>query len=173
MLWEDRIETKLGDAGELIAEEHFSTSGSFIVLDRGINLFPEDHPTGGHDIDYFLENLKGIKFYADVKCKPSFTKWPITGMNLKEFKQYWRVKNHTGLKTYVFFVDYLTEIIRGQEIRKLVQKVVIDGETYPHKRTFRDNKECIMFHLDQLKFFDHLSPEEVNTLKNQESYRSY
>jgi hypothetical protein len=143
MNWEDRKEVRKGNIGERILRELFEVDG--YICYRVIT-------DGPHLIDYFLHKEDKEIMAAEIKTKRRRAKYPDTGVNTRNFREYERLADNHNMRIKIIFVDDHERAIYGEwfdELRKFAYEH--GAQTY--------------FPLDKMEFVRKLTDAEVEELK--------
>lgn len=132
---------------------------------------------GSHPFDMVLYHVKSRKIaICDVKTKPRYNNWPVTGVDERLFREYIKYSEQMKCKFLLFFVDYKLKKIYYGSIHKLVQpwdSRKIDHSLWgPGRKVgdfpwFYDTKSGVqvLWHLAQLKVLCNLDVKECAQLK--------
>ena len=155
MKWNDKLQVKKGNLGEKIVDEYFEGQGYIIY---------EPTTDGAHLIDRLYVKDKKQLIFADVKTKPKRNKYPDTGFNYKNYKEY-EVLEKMGLEVWIIFVDEVEGAIYGNTLEKLSEPCSIEhyGRTIEYPLT---EGEIIYFYRNNMIDINLLSREEVAEIKS-------
>lgn len=152
MDFHEKRTTKKGDYAEsLVVRELEAINFAVYVTESERN-----HP---FDIIYtgsYTDALGGNFNAGDVKAKARRKYYPDTGLDVRAFNYYKKIKEHFSLDRFnLFFVDEEVKKCYYGEIDELQKKYL----SYP-----RIERGIIYFHLDTLIHFFDLTDEEANKL---------
>lgn len=154
--WHEKRETKIGDFGELLIREYFEQKGCICYkpVTDGAHLF---------DFLMLMPNKKTIA--VEVKTKPSRTKYPDTGFNLKQYNGYKKFTDEHNVPIFIFFVDENKGAIYGNYLHELDKPRVSNGIAYPFEEPTRYGQTIKYYPLEAMLAVRELTCNEISELK--------
>ena len=112
-----------------------------------------------HWIDIIIMNKKNndIRF-VEVKTKARMNKFPMTGIDLKHYKEYLKLYLKTKIEILIYFIDDKIGNIYLLPISK-----AIELENQDKYKTFK-NGEIICWFLDDMKYIKKISENKIKEL---------
>lgn len=157
MNWQDKIQVKKGNAGELEVRKFLEKKG-LIIYEPVTNI--------AHGFDKLISKGKQQFVIVEVKTKPKRKYYPDTGINIKHYMEYKFISNKHRLPVFIFFVDEISKEIYGNYLHELeiVKQIMWKDKVieYPKKEG-----ELIYFYQPDMIKIDVLSNEladEINSM---------
>lgn len=167
--WEKLIAVQKGNLGEDLVQRLLEYK-NYIVL----------RPTTekAHWFDMFVMSDKSRpahkidQFVAEVKSKPYMFKYNATGVNYRNFEEYWQYYNKTGTRIFLFFVDEIRLEIYGNYLDELEKPSTVKGVSYPFNLECKGGRVIRLYSLENMVTIAKLKAETAAQLKEL-SRRSY
>ena len=165
MEWKDKREVKIGTYGEHLVQKELEKSKWSVY---------KNQTDKGEKFDFLCEkDNKAI--LVEVKTKPYMTVGKylgLTGIDMKDWEKYNKIKESINKKLYIFFVDALHKTIRFGNFDFISEPVVINDVIFPMDCNHFKNP-MTLFHPEQLTTVRELTNEEIYWLKTKSKSRSF
>jgi len=148
MNWKPKV--KKGNIGENIIINYLEKKG-FIIY--------KPITKAAHWIDIVATKNKNEIYAIDVKTKARMNKWPATGIDIKHYKDYKRLKKLCNINVYLFFIDDKLGTIHCAELKKL-------------SKGFNPNKKIIAWYLEEMELIHTLTKNQITQLTKHDT-RNY
>ena len=146
------------------------TIGEFLVIDIIKKMFPQydiltHHiKNKAHWVDFVIMNKeKNDVKYIEVKTKARFNKYPITGIDLRHYKEYIKLYEK-GNDVIIIFVDDKIGDIHFLPVSKAIE---LENQDKIKRFSFKQkNKktETICWYLSDMKFISKITEKYINNL---------
>lgn len=161
--WEKRTSVQKGNLGEDLVQSLLEYR-NYIVLRpttekaHWFDMFVmSDKSRPAHNIDQFV---------AEVKAKPYMFKYNATGVNYRNFEEYWQYYNKTGTRIFLFFVDEIRAEIYGNFLDELEKPSIVKGISYPFNLECKGRRVIRLYSLENMAILAKLKIETADQLKN-------
>lgn len=104
-------------------------------------------------------------FIAEVKTKPYMFKYKATGVNYRNFVEYWDYYNKTNTRIFLFFVDEIREEIYGNYLDVLEKPSTVKGVSYPFNLECKGGRIIRLYSLENMVILAKLKAETAAQLK--------
>lgn len=151
--WQERKTVKKGNLGEKLIKKYLEKKGCIVY---------KPITDGAHYFDYLATKDNKKIYIVEVKTKPRRKYYSDTGVDIKHYKIYKKIKEEHNLKLFIYFVDEIKGTIYGNELNELCKEV--EDKRYPMKQ-----KGIIYFHLDNMIELAKLTKEDIAEIKKYNS----
>lgn len=155
MAWEDKTTVKKGDYAEALVDKILERNGYIMY-------FPKTN--GPHAFDRLAIKNKEKALIVEVKAKAARNRYPDTGIDIRHYEGYKKIRDAHDLPVLMMFVDEQKGEIYGNLLKVLEEENVVEHNrnliTYPVKQ-----HGIIYFPLALMKTFTKLTDKDIKFLK--------